>query len=26
VEDRRAIESFFLRDVDREKIVLYGRP
>lgn len=26
VEDRRAIESFFLRDVDREKIVLHGRP
>jgi len=26
VENRRAIESFFLRDVDREKIVLYGRP
>ena len=26
VEDRRAIESFFLRDIDREKIVLYGRP
>jgi predicted nucleotidyltransferase len=26
VEDRRAIDSFFLRDVDREKIVLYGRP
>jgi hypothetical protein len=24
VEDRRAIESFFLRDVDRDKIVLYG--
>jgi predicted nucleotidyltransferase len=26
VEDRRAIDSFFLRDVDRDKIVLYGRP
>jgi predicted nucleotidyltransferase len=26
VEDRRAIESFFLRDVDRDKIVLHGRP
>jgi predicted nucleotidyltransferase len=26
VEDRRAIESFFIRDVDRDKIVLYGRP
>jgi predicted nucleotidyltransferase len=26
VEDRRAIESFFIRDVDREKIVLYGDP
>jgi len=26
VEDRRAIESFFLREVDRDKIVLYGRP
>src|SRR5919202_1462970 len=25
VDDRRAIDSFFLRDVDREKIVLYGR-
>jgi predicted nucleotidyltransferase len=25
VEDRRAIDSFFLRDIDREKIVLYGR-
>jgi len=24
VEDRRAIDSFFLRDVDRDKIVLYG--
>jgi hypothetical protein len=23
-EDRRAIDSFFLRDVDRDKIVLYG--
>jgi predicted nucleotidyltransferase len=26
VEDRRAIDSFFLRDVDRDKIVLYGGP
>jgi predicted nucleotidyltransferase len=26
IEDRRAIDSFFLRDVDRDKIVLYGRP
>ena len=26
IEDRRAIESFFLRDVDRDKIVLFGRP
>ena len=26
VDDRRAIDSFFLRDVDRDKIVLYGRP
>jgi predicted nucleotidyltransferase len=26
VEDRRAIDSFFLRDVDRDKIVLYGVP
>ena len=25
VEDRRAIDSFFLRDVDRDKIVLHGR-
>jgi predicted nucleotidyltransferase len=25
VEDRRAIDSFFLRDLDRDKIVLYGR-
>jgi predicted nucleotidyltransferase len=24
IEDRRAIDSFFLRDVDRDKIVLYG--
>jgi predicted nucleotidyltransferase len=24
VEDRRAIDAFFLRDVDRDKIVLYG--
>lgn len=26
VEDRRAIDSFFLRDLDRDKIVLYGGP
>lgn len=26
VEDRRAIDSFFLRELDRDKIVLYGRP
>src|SRR4051794_18928669 len=26
VEDRRAIDSFFLRDVDRDKIVLHGGP
>jgi predicted nucleotidyltransferase len=26
VEDRRAIDSFFLRDLDRDKIVLHGRP
>jgi predicted nucleotidyltransferase len=26
VEDRRSIDSFFMRDVDRDKIVLYGRP
>jgi predicted nucleotidyltransferase len=26
VADRRAIDSFFLRDVDRDKIVLYGGP
>lgn len=26
VEDRRAIDSFFLREVDRDKIVLYGHP
>src|SRR5690242_18016638 len=25
IEDRRAIRSFFLQDVDRDKIVLYGR-
>jgi predicted nucleotidyltransferase len=25
VEDRRRIESFFLREVDRDKIVLHGR-
>lgn len=26
VSGRRAIDSFFLRDVDRDKIVLYGDP
>jgi predicted nucleotidyltransferase len=26
IEDRRAIESFFLQEVDRDKIVLFGRP
>jgi predicted nucleotidyltransferase len=26
VGDRRAIDSFFLRDVDGDKIVLYGDP
>jgi predicted nucleotidyltransferase len=26
IEDRRAIESFFLPEVDRDKTVLYGRP
>lgn len=26
VDDRRAIDSFFLRDVDRDKIVLFGGP
>jgi predicted nucleotidyltransferase len=26
VEDRRRIDSFFLRDLDRDKIVLYGAP
>ena len=25
VEDRRAIDSFFLRDLDRDKVVLYSR-
>jgi predicted nucleotidyltransferase len=25
VKDRRAIDSFFLRDVDRDKVVLYSR-
>jgi hypothetical protein len=25
VEDRRAIDSFFLRDIDRDKVVLYSR-
>ena len=25
VDGRRAIDSFFIRDVDRDKIVLYGR-
>jgi predicted nucleotidyltransferase len=24
VEDRRAIDSFFLRELDRDKVVLYG--
>jgi len=26
LEDRRRIDSFFLRDLDRDKIVLYGEP
>jgi hypothetical protein len=26
VNDRRTIDSFFLQDVDRDKIVLYGGP
>lgn len=26
VADRRAIESFFIQEVDHDKIVLYGRP
>jgi predicted nucleotidyltransferase len=26
IEDRRRIDSFFLRDLDRDKIVLYGAP
>lgn len=26
VADRRRIDSFFLRDLDRDKIVLYGAP
>lgn len=26
LEGRRAIDSFFIRDVDRDKIVLYGKP
>jgi hypothetical protein len=26
VQDRRAIDSFFLRDLDRDKVVLYGDP
>jgi predicted nucleotidyltransferase len=26
IEERRAIESFFIREVDRDKIVLYGAP
>jgi predicted nucleotidyltransferase len=26
IEGRRAIESFFLQEVDRDKIVLYGEP
>jgi predicted nucleotidyltransferase len=26
LEGRRAIESFFIQEVDRDKIVLYGKP
>lgn len=26
VEDRRRIEAFFIQEVDRDKIVLHGRP
>jgi predicted nucleotidyltransferase len=26
LEGRRAIDSFFIRDVDRDKVVLYGEP
>jgi len=26
VEERRAIEDFFIREVDRDKVVLYGEP
>jgi predicted nucleotidyltransferase len=26
IEDRRAIRSFFLQEVDRDKIVLFGEP
>jgi predicted nucleotidyltransferase len=26
LEGRRAIESFFIREVDRDKVVLYGEP
>jgi hypothetical protein len=26
VESRREIESFFIEEVDRDKIVLFGRP
>lgn len=26
IEQRRAIDSFFLQEVDRDKIVLYGEP
>ena len=26
VEGRRAIESFFIQEVDRDKVVLHGRP
>lgn len=26
VDNRRAIDSFFLRELDRDKIVLYGQP
>jgi predicted nucleotidyltransferase len=26
LDDRRRIDSFFIRDVDRDKVVLYGKP
>jgi predicted nucleotidyltransferase len=26
LEDRRAIDSFFIREVDHDKVVLYGEP